>query len=280
MEDIGDYRAGSLPHMYDADDVVGDIVRREEEFIQAKRLNKDGSVDFTLWLRVETEITRGESIEVMVVRAFPISRTKWVGALEFVTTYPRSEKPDGLFDLALFHDVARPRAKFASRSDIFLSPAFQNCGVGSYMLSKLITWGAGRAPQYPVDSLHLSGTDAKGDNERDLRNHAYRRAGFELRFPDSPEEREGRAYASSLSVLMPGFNPDKISVHHPHDVIAELQSTNADLIYRNTQLKSSLESCVGGRDDYWHVEQQRDRYALVVKVLLVGYLFAAYYLFF
>ncbi len=185
------------------------------EHVHASRLNNEGTVEKVEVLIASIVYKTNDRINIsrMEIQAFPLYISRVTDNAVFAYGLEHwSTSPYDTFDLEINHDLKE--ASFF-HWDIILPDELKNCGIGSYMVAKLIEWGKEVAPGYKVKDIKLSVVDAQTVEERDLRNAFYEKQGFELDFKNDSNKRGGYARASHVGALTPYYNTSKISVELP-----------------------------------------------------------------
>lgn len=198
-----------------------------------------------------------------------------------ITELVRNENHDSLhesnlrkdliyFNLKLINVKGSEKAKFATKTDIYLPEGLRGFGIGTYIMSNLIQWGANKKPDYPVERLRLSHFDAKIDEDRDLRNSFYEKLGFYLEF-DNEERREGIATTENLSQLTPRKNFNKIERISLADDVCSKSRENIELKRRLDGQKEWIVEC---KNRNYNLKKQRNiSYGALLILVMLWYLY-------
>lgn len=81
-------------------------------------------------------------------------------------------------------------------------PELRGMGIGSLMMSLLIEIVQSKLPPLEVETIYLSGEDAKTDEERNRRNGFWKKLGYTFTYFD-PEERSGQSKKMMSDHLIP-----------------------------------------------------------------------------
>jgi hypothetical protein len=152
--------------------------------------------------------TRSASVSRLDIEILPLIVHTSIGGKIFARPCPRPTSRVS-FDLEISHSTQD--ARFATRRDVLLPDYLYSSGLGSYIFSKLISWGQPIAPAFVFKRLSLSEVDARTDEAKQRRNGFYRAHGFQLDFSQDPAEENGRCLPAPLSTLKAReINPEKI----------------------------------------------------------------------
>ncbi len=75
-------------------------------------------------------------------------------------------------------DTVEGAAKFGPKGNIIMIPP--GCGLGSYLMSRVIRWLKEKYPDFQVLYGHLSGNDARDEENRKCRNRFYEKHNFDF----------------------------------------------------------------------------------------------------
>lgn len=172
--------------------------------------------------------TRANTVSRLEIEVLPLVSYTGVGADRFTRTCSRPTPPAS-FDLTL--SPMNKNAEFATRYDVLLPDYLRSAGIGSYVFSKLISWGQQLEPSYVFKPLSLSAVDAEDDVAKERRNGFYRAHNFQLDFTHDPSERTGRCLSKPLVTLNSRpVNPSKIlSVQTADAVLRAWAAENIEL---------------------------------------------------
>ncbi|MGG6264231.1 hypothetical protein ACQ4M3_00870 [Leptolyngbya sp. AN03gr2] len=167
------------------------------EYLRLNATQPNEKIYFILLHRQLSEIGYHRSLSITAIPFCMISRDR----LYPVQWQPKTWTAEIRFDLN--------QVDFNEAGRIEVIDDLRNRGLGSAMFSDLIEWAQNYDIPFTVKRLHLSANDAIDNKSRDLRNHFYRKFGFQLHFTDA-EEREGSASAANVLELHQYRNSHKV----------------------------------------------------------------------
>jgi len=237
------------------------------EYIKASFFNGDGELEYKIHGFISSSTYKSDDFKAMKIQFFPLYKERIINEdryLDGFSCYKPSIYDE--FDIKINH--FKQSASFFSE-DIILPEEARNCGIGTYLISRLITWGMeNKASNYRVNSLRLGLGDAFDDNRRDLRNSFYEKIGFKLKFPNDSEYRSGNASASTLAQLKPNYNEKKIEVLDPLKII---RSREMDYIYLQRDCKRQLSTIHEYIDDLSNMRKKlRQQKIITFTALLIA----------
>lgn len=188
------------------EDEVKDVKPSKIEIIRATNENK------TAYVVVTQKHTESMNCKVMMVEMHPVLIIKQLTTLSIPEAFKGTDYYDGLYNrfyLAL--NEKENRAVFGPRDSIAIRQNFQSFGIGSYMFSQLIKWGAPNFPNLNVRRGSLSASDAERDDgkNKERRNSFYENFGFTLE-PPNPDD--GKFGVVNLGSLHEHVNCNKINI--------------------------------------------------------------------
>jgi|SRR5579859_1666036 len=164
-------------------------------------------------------------------------------------------------------DLSREELKIGPGGAIAMSHGFQNRGIGSYLLAKVLAWAVMNYPTFRVLEGSLSANQGQVADDRLRRNNFYRKQGLTLKFSDSIEA-SGRFYADAAEQLTPNWNPAKITEISLDELVQELRAATQEAVGLKRQIEAS-KSAVSRLDNdlkarsHWNV-------ALLVTATILG----------
>lgn len=148
------------------------------------------------------------------------------------------------FALKIEHDAAKKAdvAEFLFRNDIRIPGYLRTCGIGSFVMSRMIDWGKTVRPNALVKPIALTPPDPEDKAARVRRKNFFLKHGFECKF-DQPTEQTGWATAKSLGQLTAAVNDEKMQKLESATLELSPQITELlDLRSRGRAFREAMES--------------------------------------
>jgi len=177
------------------------------EYITAKKSNFPNDIVHVVAVSCEKIEPTQRSIEIKLIEVYPTSLRDDVNTVNHYEF-----NPINFFAAQIQEKNGKETIKFAT-SDFLLSHPLRGLGLGSYALSKLITWAnkQSKSSCCQVQPLDLSPVDAQTEEDKEIRNAFYQNFGFHLEFKDN-QNKDGLATAASLDQLNIHINTNKIAI--------------------------------------------------------------------
>lgn len=156
-------------------------------------------------------------------------------------------------------DTAEGAAKFGPNGNIIMNP--RGCGLGSYLMSRVIRWLKENYPEVRVLRGQLSGNDARNEEDAKRRNRFYEKHNFDF---DWHEE----GLSGSFFKARAG-NLKECSTDIEEFTVDNLARNYCDAIGKIRELSQDLASTRRSRSELEAVITRRNRSLLVISVVLV-----------
>lgn len=156
-------------------------------------------------------------------------------------------------------DTAEGAAKFGPKGNIIMSP--RGCGLGSYLMSRVIRWLKESYPDVRVIRGQLSGSDARNEEDAKHRNQFYRKHNFDF---DWHEEGVSGSFLKARA-----GNLKECSTDIEEFTVDEVARKYCDAIRKIRELSRNLASARRDRSDLEAVITRRNRSLLFISIILV-----------
>jgi hypothetical protein len=207
-------------------DVYNLYLRGNYDSANAVGMDKNSAVDVLM----SVSTSNFDNSYIMTVNILPLYRKivkKGQTLIEPHTFINRSYESYS-FALKIEHDPGKNAevAEFLMHSDIRIPGYLRSCGLGSFVISRMIDWGKTIQPNALVKPIALTLPDPEDKTARVRRKNFFLKHGFACTFEQATEQ-TGWATAKSLAQLKSSVNDAKIQ---------KLESTTHEFAVQITEL--------------------------------------------